>query len=307
MSCRIKRNFTLIELLVNTSISSLCFFKRGDKQEVQNTPLFLKEKGGAGERGNFFSREKKFPLSPAHAHFTLIELLVVVAIIAIRAAILLPALQQARARGQATQCLNNIKQLGFAVNRYADENDGHGPCPKLDATYHYIWANRGAQGTLGKYLGYPFSNKDGEGYCAPLAYCPRGGRGHDGTVQEYVWSTTSYAVNGYLGVAPYLGTAYMQKYSTVRFGSKVMVVGEIGPVKNFGPFTHPNITTTNTNYTTNNLAYFQYLAFRHPAKRGASVAFVDGHAATVSPNDYPVGTHGYSAGGDKKNLFRDNY
>ena len=31
-----------------------------------NTPLFLKEKGGAEERGNFFSREKKFPLSTAH-------------------------------------------------------------------------------------------------------------------------------------------------------------------------------------------------------------------------------------------------
>ena len=50
--------FTLIELLVNTAISSLCFFKRGDKLEVQNTPLFLKEKGGAGERENFFSRGK---------------------------------------------------------------------------------------------------------------------------------------------------------------------------------------------------------------------------------------------------------
>ncbi|MBR7107959.1 MAG: hypothetical protein IKC89_06055, partial [Lentisphaeria bacterium] len=54
------KQFTLIELLVDTFISSVRFFKRGDKLEVQNTPLFLKEKGGAGERGNFFSREKKF-------------------------------------------------------------------------------------------------------------------------------------------------------------------------------------------------------------------------------------------------------
>jgi len=76
------------------------------------------------------SRSHGFTPSPggagtvARGGFTIIELLVVVSIIAILAALLLPAINMARSAARKIQCANNIRQVGLAINAYADDWEG---------------------------------------------------------------------------------------------------------------------------------------------------------------------------------------
>ena len=111
--------------------------------QQQNTPLFLKEKSSCAkameENGNrkrklrcrrsAFSREKKLSFPLASSPFTLIELLVVIAIIAVLAAMLMPALQKARAKGKQSSCISNVKQFivfnGMYLNDYDDYYSYH--------------------------------------------------------------------------------------------------------------------------------------------------------------------------------------
>jgi prepilin-type N-terminal cleavage/methylation domain-containing protein len=59
--------------------------------------------------------------------FTLIELLVVMAVIAVLAALLLPALAAAQEKGRKTSCLSNLRQIGIAIQSYAADSDGKIP------------------------------------------------------------------------------------------------------------------------------------------------------------------------------------
>lgn len=56
-------------------------------------------------------------------NFTIIELLVVIGIIGLLAALMLPVLDKVRSNAKKSSCLNNLHQIGIAVNSYVNENN----------------------------------------------------------------------------------------------------------------------------------------------------------------------------------------
>ncbi|MDW8342867.1 MAG: prepilin-type N-terminal cleavage/methylation domain-containing protein [Verrucomicrobiae bacterium] len=94
------------------------------------------------------------PLNTRHCDlryrgFTLIELLVVVAIIALLAAILLPALQSARDRGKQASCVNNMRQIYLLSQMYRDDYNGFLPAAAVVNGSLGINTNDNASGSTG--------------------------------------------------------------------------------------------------------------------------------------------------------------
>ena len=110
--------------------------------------------------------------------FTLIELLIVIAIIAILAAILLPALQAARERAHSSSCVNNLKNLSTIGLTYIQDHRGFWP----GANYSLPSASYIGQLAQKKYLNTPAGSKPNNLSWTNLAkadlkgfYCPKRG------------------------------------------------------------------------------------------------------------------------------------
>lgn len=197
--------------------------------------------------------------------FTLVELLIVIAIIAILAAMLLPALNQVRAKAQAVTCLSSKKQTAQIFMLYANDFNDQMPIHKLeDVSTAKAWTYPTRELYTYNYLKSPDLSKnvtDKLLLCPVAAQLSAAEKGYT-PLQIATYGTVSY--NGY-----YVNDKNFTKslkLTTLKLPSACAMLGE----------------------TYNGTNFMIYSSFCFPHQNSFSTAFFDAHIGMTSRREAPA-------------------